>query len=98
MKDKKPTGEQTPYTGKTYAYIAVALTVLAAAAFGLMFTALGIYALIASLLLSLAALAFTGTQQKKNSFKGLIVIKVCAYAVLAAAAAVFIGGIIYSAV
>ena len=57
MKNGNNLPEQ-PYGGKTYAYIAVGCIIAAFATFGLIFTVIGIYALIASVLLSLAALAF----------------------------------------
>lgn len=84
------------YTGKTYAYIAVALTVLGAAAFGLSFTVMGIYSLIASVLFSLGALTFANIQKKRNNFKELIFVFIAAYAVLAVTVAFFIGGIIWA--
>ena len=45
--DKKP---EQPYTGRTYAYIAVSLISGAVLFFGLAFTKMGIYSFIASLL------------------------------------------------
>lgn len=84
------------YTGKTYAYIAVALTVLGAVAFGLSFTVMGIYSLIASVLFSLGALTFANIQKKRNNFKELIFVFIAAYAVLAVTVAFFIGGIIWA--
>ena len=89
---------QQPYGGKTYAYIAVGCIIAAFATFGLIFTVIGIYALIASVLLSLAALAGTNIQKKKNAFKSLTVIKIFAYIALAASAGTFAGGIIWSAI
>jgi hypothetical protein len=86
-----------PYTGKAFAYVSIALTIAAIAAFGLMFTKLGIYALISSVLLSLASLTFANVQ-KKNNFKNLIFVTVCAYVALGLSVAVFAGGIIWSAV
>lgn len=86
------------YTGKTYAYIAVALTVLGAVAFGLSFTVMGIYSLIASVLFSLGALTFANIQKKRNNFKELIFVFIAAYAVLAVTVAFFIGGIIWAGV
>lgn len=84
------------YTRKTYAYIAVALTVLGAVAFGLSFTVMGIYSLIASVLFSLGALTFANIQKKRNNFKELIFVFIAAYAVLAVTVAFFIGGIIWA--
>lgn len=84
------------YTGKTYAYIAIALTVLGAVAFGLSFTVMGIYSLIASVLFSLGALTFANIQKKRNNFKELIFVFIAAYAVLAVTVAFFIGGIIWA--
>lgn len=93
--NKQP--EQT-YTGRTYAYIAAGLTVAAAVFFGLAFTVLGIYALIAAVLLSLASVAFANVQKRKNNFDKLVIIRICAYVVLGITAAFFIGGIIWSAI
>lgn len=95
-RDTQPIEEN--YTKKTYAYIAIALAALSAVALGLSFTALGIYSLIASILLALASLAFVNVQKRKNKFRNLIFIETAAYIVLAAAVAIFIGGIVWSAV
>ncbi len=99
MKDKrKENAEPTaPYTGKTYAYVAIGLCVAGAAALGLIFTKLGIYALLAAIILSLAALAFANTQKRKNNFGRLKIVIICAYVLLGVSIAVFIGGLIWSA-
>lgn len=86
------------FSGKTYAYIAVALMVACAVCIGLTFTVCGIYALIAAALLSLASLSFVNVQKKKNDFPQLKIIKVCAYCLLFVTLAFFAGGIIWSAV
>lgn len=99
--NRKKDGNKTPaprYTGRAYAYISAALTAASLVCFALIFTAEGIYALIASVLLSLAALCFANVQKRKNGFKGLIYITVCAYCALGISAAVFAGGIIWAAV
>lgn len=99
MKDKlspENKGEPAPASAtKTYFFISVAACALGAVAFGLAFTVLGIYALIASILLELVSLSFSGTQKKKNNFKAVFYVKVVAYAFLIAFTAFFIGGIIY---
>ena len=92
--DKKP---EQPYTGRTYAYIAVSLISGAVLFFGLAFTKMGIYSLIASLLLSLASLAFLNVQKRKNNFGKLAILNICAYVVLGIITAFFLGGIIWSA-
>ena len=97
-KDKENLPPEQPYTGRTYAYIAVVLCFACALFFGLAFTVMGIYSLIASILLSLASLSFVNVQKRKNNFKNLIYVKVCAYILLAICAGFFIGGIIWSAV
>lgn len=81
-----------------YFCIAAACCALGAAAFGLTFSALKIYALIAAILFELAALAFAGLQKKKNNFKGVLVLKIISYILLFAFAAFFVGGLIYSAI
>lgn len=85
------------YNGKTYAYIAMGLVAAAAVSFGLMFTILGIYALISSILLSIAALSFAETQKKKNNLSWLIYLKIVIFVMLALAIGFFIGGIVVSA-
>lgn len=94
--DEKPGGNG--YTGKTYAYIAIALIALSAVSFGLAFTMLGIYAIIASVLCSLAALAFADVQKRKNNFKRLVIIRICAYVTLGISVAFFTCGLIWSAI
>ena len=83
---------------KIYFYISIACCVLAAVAFGLAFTVLGVYALISSILLGLCSLAFCNAQKKKNNFKAVLYVKIGAYCVTGIAALLFIGGLIYSAV
>lgn len=82
---------------KTYFYIAVAACALGFAAFGLSFSPLGVYALISSILLGIASLAFIVRQKKKENLKALIYVKIAAYVLLALALALFIGGLVYSA-
>jgi hypothetical protein len=94
---KKINEPEEPYTGKTYFYIAIVLDVLSAVAFALTFTALGIYSLIASILLTLASLTFCNTQKKKNNLPYLKWVFIASYALLTIEVLLFIGGIIYSA-
>lgn len=87
-----------PYTGKAFMYTAIGLEIAGAVALGLIFTVLGIYSLIASVILGLAALAFCNIQKKKNPIPALKPVNAVAYVITAAAACVFLGGIIWSAV
>lgn len=97
MKEKNnPPEQQPPYHKKTYFYIALVAIAAGAVAFGLAFAKPGIYALMASVLLSLAALSFLNTQKKRNNFKGVFYATVAAYILLALCLAFFIGGVIYS--
>ena len=99
MKEKKvEENEEIKNTTKTYFYIAIAACVLSAVAFGLSFSVLGIYALIASLVLELCALSFCVTQKKKNPFPALKFVFIAAYILLALSALLFIGGLVYSAI
>lgn len=93
-----PLPEKTSNGKKIYFYLAIALSVLCAVAYGLSFTFMGIYALISSILLGLCSLSFCTAQKKKNNFKGVFYVKICAYAILGIALLTFIGGLIYSAV
>lgn len=88
---------EQPYTGRIYAYIAVGLCIACALFFGLAFTVMGIYSLITSIVLCLASLAFVNAQKRKNNFKSLLYVKICAYILLAICAGFFIGGLIWSA-
>lgn len=86
----------TKQGGKTYFYISVGACVLSAVALGLAFTVLGVYSLIASVLLELTALSFAATQKKKFNFPLLKAATITAYVLLAISVLVFIGGIIYA--
>ena len=98
MKDKNEVQEnETKSNSKVYFYIAIGACVLAAVAFGLSFSLLGIYALIASLLFELCALSFCVTQKKKNNFPALKFVFIAAYVLLGLSAVLFVGGLIYSA-
>lgn len=89
---------ESGYTGRGYACAAAVLTAGGAVALGLIFTVLGIYSLIASVILSLSALTFINVQKRKNDFAKLKIFKVCAYVVLGVAVAIFVGGLIWSAI
>ena len=82
---------------KLFVYIAIGLIALGAVALGLSFTVLGIYALMASMLIEIAAMTFINVQKTKNNFKWLKFVRIAAYAVFIAAVAVFIGGTVFSA-
>lgn len=92
----KKVNEPKKYEGKTYAYIAIGLIAAGAVAFGVSFTVLGIYALIASLILEIAAITFVNLQKKRNDLKWLIYIKIAAYVVFIAAVIVFVGGAVWA--
>lgn len=100
MSKKKQTEPETeiPYTGKAFLLVAIGLEVFGAVSLGLIFTVLGIYALIASVIFALAALAFCNIQKKKNSVPALKFVTVLGYVLTAVAIVIFIGGIIYSAI
>ena len=97
-KNEVQENEEIKSTTKVYFYIAIAVCVLAAVAFGLSFSVLGIYALIASLILELCTLSFCVTQKKKNPFPALKYVFIAAYILLALSAFLFIGGLVYSAI
>lgn len=83
---------------RSYFYIALGLMVLAAAAFVSAFLTgtIGVYLLIASVLMELAALSFLSTQKKKNNFKGVFYATVVAYVLLALSVLLFAGGLLYT--
>lgn len=78
-------------------YMTAAADVLAAVFYGLAFSPIKIYGLIASVLLELAALAFAGSQKKVKPSPALTAATIIAYALLAASAATFIAGMVFSA-
>lgn len=81
-----------------YFFIALGLLFLAAVAFGCTFIpGVGVYTLIASVLLELSALSFLSTQKKKNNFKAVFYVTIAAYVLLALSALLFIGGLVYVA-
>ena len=75
---------------KLFLFIAIVLIVAGAVALGLYFTALGIYALVASAVLEFAAMICTNVQKKINDLKWLKFVKLAAYAVFFAAVAVIV--------
>ena len=83
----------------TYCYFCgIAGIILSAVAFGLSFLpAVGVYALIISVLFELAALAFLSAQKKRGDAPFLKAATATAYVLLALSLALFIGGLIYSA-
>lgn len=83
---------------RVYFFIALGLLLLAAVAFGCTFIpGVGVYTLIASVLLELSALSFLSTQKKKNNFKAVFYVTIAAYVLLALSALLFIGGLVYVA-
>lgn len=99
MKNKEEINkEEIKSTTKTYFYVAIGACILAATAFGLSFSFLGIYALISSIILELAALSFILTQKKKNNFPAVKIVLIISYVLLALSVLLFIGGLIYSAI
>lgn len=79
-------------------FISIGLLVMAAIAFGCTFIPnVGVYTLIASILLELAALSFLSTQKRKNNFRGVKYATVAAYILLGLSTILFAGGLIYSA-
>lgn len=83
---------------RVYFFIAIGALALAAVALGCTFIpGVGVYTLIASVLLELAALSFLSTQKKKNNFKGVFYALIAAYVLLALSLLIFAGGLIYVA-
>ena len=80
---------------KTYFYVALICAVLGAVASPLCLTPLGVYALIAGMLLELCSLAFSEKQKKVNPIKQLRWVNILAYVVLGLTTLVFVGGIIF---
>lgn len=83
---------------KIYFYIAIGLCAAAAVLFGLSFSPAGIYALISGVLCGIASLSLCAAQKKKNDFSGVKYVRIAAYAVSALCLALFLGGLIYSAI
>lgn len=110
-KKKKPQPEQgyeeneVKSTTRSFFYIAIGLLALAVIAFALTFIfslipatfGVGVYMLITSLILELAALSFLTTQKKKNNFKAVFYLKIVTYVFLALSGITFVGGLVYMA-
>lgn len=97
-KDVRENKEEVKCTTKAYFYTAIVACVISALAFGLSFSFMGIYALIASLVSELCALSFAVTQKKKNPLPALKFVFIAAYVLLGLSAALFVGGLVYSAI
>ncbi len=95
--DNEEKTENNAPESKLFFRIALCACVLGAVALGLSFTALGIYATIASVLVEFGALAFLNSQKKKGYFTACKVVRIFCYVIVALAAAIVIGGIIYKA-
>ena len=82
--------------GKILFYIAIACTSLGAIFYGLTFSPLAVYSLLASILFCLASLSLLGTQKKRKNFKGVLALTIVTYILLGIFLAFFIGGVIWS--
>ena len=84
-----------PNKSMLYFYLALVAAILGVAFTVLTFvTVLGVYALIAAIVLYLASLAFLRVQKKKNNFKWVKPLTIAVYVLLAIDAVIFIVGII----
>ncbi|MCD8309372.1 MAG: hypothetical protein LUD19_05890 [Clostridia bacterium] len=90
--------EETPVTTKAYIYAAIACVCLGAVFYGLMFTVISIYGLIAGIVFEIAALGFSRTQKKKNPVKWGKYVDIAGYVLLIAGVAFMVAGIIYGSV
>lgn len=82
--------------GRVFFYIALACSALGLLFFFLTFTPLAVYSLLASVLFCLASLSFLGTQKKRENFKGVLILTIITYVLLAVFVAFFVGGVIWS--
>lgn len=90
--------EENENPTRVYFYVALGALIAAAAALGCAFIPdIGVYMLIVSVLLELSALSFLSVQKKRNNFKAVRILTVVAYVLCALSAAIFIGGLVYSA-
>lgn len=81
---------------RTRFFAALAMLVLALAAFGLSFTPhYGIYLLITSILLELSGLSFLSAQKKIFNFPAVKYLTITAYILLFLSGALFLGGIVF---
>lgn len=104
MKKKNEIENCEEYSGKTYAYIGIALTAagfsvfIAAVALALILTdgTFAVILVIAAIVSFILAAAYLKKQKKKNDLPWLKYVTIAAYTGLIAVAAFFIGGIIYA--
>lgn len=99
--EKNAENSQPEPSGKSdrkFFYIAVVCTALGALFFGLTFTPLAVYSLLAAILFCLASLSFLGTQKKRENFKGVLITTIITYVLLGIFLAFLVGGIIFVSV
>ena len=89
MENKPP----KKFEGCIYLIIAIVFAVLGAVALGLSFTKLGVYALIACMLLEVVAITLLNLQKKEQDFKWLLYLKIATYLLFAAAIILFALGV-----
>ena len=96
IKENTDNNQQPKKNGRVFFYIALACTVLGAVFFGLTFTPLAVFSLLAAILFCLASLSLLGTQKKRENFKGVFILTVITYVLFGIFLAFFIGGVIWS--
>ena len=94
--NSQKTDETPQKRDKVYFIVALVCTALGVLFFGLTFTPLAVYSLLASILFCIASLSFLGTQKKRENFKGVFILTIVTYVLLALFIAFFIGGVIFS--
>ena len=88
--------EEPKKNGRTYFIVALVCTSLSVLFFGLTFTPLTVYSLLASVLFCIASLSFLGTQKKRENFKGVFILTLITYFLFICFIAFFVGGVIWS--
>ena len=95
--DAVQTGEQEEVKhGKSYFIVALVCTALGGLFFGLTFTPLAVYSLLAAILFCISSISFLGAQKKRENFKGVSILKLITYILFALLLAFFIGGVVWS--
>ena len=85
MENRQPENNEN----KIFIILATVFAGLGAVALGLSFTVLGIYSLIACMVLEVVAVTLINLQQRKENFKWLLYLKIGAYVLFAASIVLF---------
>lgn len=95
QKPLKNTNGTPQKSNRVYFFVALPCTVLCVVFFGLTFSPLGVYSLLAAILFCISSLSFLSTQKKRENFKGVLILTIITYILLGIFIAFFVGGVVF---